>query len=174
MQGRGSINPVSEVTVSSLPAVGSIVVGTVSSDLVSETFVPTIYSQYVSLLTTITSASTSTSSNAQSTPVLIVIGPRGIGWAPYNQEAGPSAVPLPTVPTLRPDESNLYRHRFNIRGISAVKCLTHSLYYTRKFLRIYWELNHSQWHSLRSPNHASLIFGVRAATCHYVLRCSSF
>lgn len=172
MQGRGSINPVSEVTVSSLPAVGSIVVGTVSSDLVSETFVPTIYSQYVSLLTTITS--TSTSSNAQSTPVLIVIGPRGIGWAPYNQEAGPSAVPLPTVPTLRPDESNLCRHRFNIRGISAVKCLTHSLYYTRKLLRIYWELNHSQWHSLRSPNHASLIFGVRAATCHYVLRCSSF
>ena len=78
LQGRGPINPVSPVTASSLPAGGTVVVGTVSSNLVSETFVPTIYSQYVSLLTT----TTSTSLNAQSTPVLIVIGPGGIDWAP--------------------------------------------------------------------------------------------
>ena len=44
LQGRGPINPVSPVTASSLPASGTVVVSTVSSNLVSETFVPTIYS----------------------------------------------------------------------------------------------------------------------------------
>ena len=100
---QGSTAPAS-VTLGSagslpLPSASTVVVGTISSQVVSETFVPFINSEY----TTLRSTTTIISLNSQSSPVPVVIWPGGVAWMPVSESSSAPVLPLPTIPPSRPD-----------------------------------------------------------------------
>ena len=82
-----------------LPSTSTVVVGTISSQVVSETFVPFINSEY----TTLRSTTTILSLNSQSSPVPVVIWPGGVAWTPVSESSSAPVLPLPTIPPSRPD-----------------------------------------------------------------------
>ena len=79
-----------------LPSLATIITGTVASQVVTETFVPHIFPQYSTISETITTTTTLTSG---SSPVTIVVGPFGVGWAPYHE---PSGIPELLPPSILP------------------------------------------------------------------------
>ena len=94
----------------SLPPGGTVVVGSVGSSAFTETFVPATLSGFLTLASTITT----TTLNAQSSPVTLVIGPGGIEWTPLSLPSGIPEVPPPRVPpsnfhapTVTPPSSTL-------------------------------------------------------------------
>ena len=90
--GPRSISTV--VTPFPLPSLATIITGTVGSQVVTETFVPHIFSQYTAISGTITTTATLTS---VSSPVTVVVGPSGVGWAPYHQTSGVPQLLPPSI-----------------------------------------------------------------------------
>jgi len=82
-----------------LPSGGTVVVATLGSSILTETFVPATLSSYASLASTITT----TTLNAQSSPVTILIGPGGVEWTPINLPSGVPEVPPPSVLPVGPN-----------------------------------------------------------------------
>ncbi|KAL9045244.1 MAG: hypothetical protein Q9214_001687, partial [Letrouitia sp. 1 TL-2023] len=76
-----------------LPSKATVVVATISSKRVSETFVPSTISKYASL----TSKTTVTSTNSHSDPVTLVVGSGGIAWVPFSLGPDSPQVPEPSV-----------------------------------------------------------------------------
>ncbi|KAI4259189.1 MAG: hypothetical protein LQ352_000863 [Teloschistes flavicans] len=70
-----------------LPFGATVIVSTISGTAVTETFIPTTYSQYASLLT----KTSITSINSNGITVTTVLGPGGVAWVPYSP---PTAGPL--------------------------------------------------------------------------------
>ena len=91
--------PVPGSTGITLPYGATVVVTTVSSSVLSETFIPTTFSGYRSLVGTITTSTL----DGHSSAVPLLIGPGGIGWAPLSQSSNlPDLVP----PTVLPPNLN--------------------------------------------------------------------
>lgn len=91
-----------------LPVGGTVVIATLGSLILTETFIPATLSSYASLASTITT----TTLGAQSSPVTILIGPGGIVWTPINLPSGVPEVPRPSVlpighnvPSIMPSSS---------------------------------------------------------------------
>ena len=59
--------------------------------MITETFIPTTYTQF----TTVTGIITTTVVNSQGTTVTVVVGPSGVGWAPFNQPTNAPAISSP-------------------------------------------------------------------------------
>ena len=78
----------------------TVVTGNLGSQKVTETFVPITIPGFASLTSTITVTTT----NAQSSPEVVVIGPGGIAWTPLSQ--APSGVPELPPPTVLPVNPN--------------------------------------------------------------------
>jgi hypothetical protein len=76
-----------------LPLGETVVTATIGSTVLTETFVPTSLPGYESLASTITT----TSLDAQGSPVIILIGPGGIAWTPVDLPSGIPEVPPPTA-----------------------------------------------------------------------------
>ncbi len=76
-----------------LPTAGIVLVATISSTAVSEQFIPTTFPGYATLTTTIST----TSLDAQSNPITVLIGPSGVAWTPTNQPSGAPEVPPPSI-----------------------------------------------------------------------------
>ncbi len=87
-----------------LPSGGTVVVATLGSSILTETFVPATLSSYASLASTITT----TTLGAHSSPVTILIGPGGVEWTPINL---PSGVPEVTPPSVLPLGPNVSANR---------------------------------------------------------------
>ena len=77
-----------------LPSLATIVTSLVRSQTITETFVPHIFPQYTTLSATITTTTTLTSG---SNPVTVVVGPLGVGWAPYHEPSGALQVLPPSI-----------------------------------------------------------------------------
>ena len=77
-----------------LPSLATIITGTVGSQVVTETFVPHIFPQYSTVSGTITTTTTLTPG---SNVVTIVVGPLGVGWAPYHETSGIPELPPPSI-----------------------------------------------------------------------------
>ena len=77
-----------------LPSLATIITGTVGSQVVTETFVPHIFPQYSTLSKAIT---TTTILTPGSKFVTVVVGPLGVGWAPYHEPSGIPGLPPPFV-----------------------------------------------------------------------------
>lgn len=77
-----------------LPSLATIITGTVGSQVVTETFVPHIFPQYTTISGTITTTTTLTSG---SSPVTVVVGPNGVGWAPYHEPSDASQLLPPSI-----------------------------------------------------------------------------
>lgn len=81
-----------------LPPGGTLVTGTIGSSTLTETFTPTTLSAFSTLASTITT----TTPDAQGSPVTIVVGPSGVAWAPFNLPSGAPVIPPPSVPPGQP------------------------------------------------------------------------
>ncbi len=86
-----------------LPSGATVVTATIGSSTITETFVPTIVSGYASLASTLTTSTL----NAQSSPVTFLIGPGGIEWTPLNLPSGSPGIPPPTVLPAAPNAPSL-------------------------------------------------------------------
>lgn len=94
----GAPQPTSNGTVPSLPlpSLATIITGTAGSQVVTETFVPHIFPQFNTLSEIITTTTTLT---AGGSPVTVVVGPGGVGWAPYHEPSGaPELLPPSVLP----------------------------------------------------------------------------
>jgi hypothetical protein len=89
-----SSNGTSSTSRMPLPSLATILTGTVGSQVVTETYVPHIFQDYTTISAEIT---TTTILTAGGSPVTVVIGPGGIGWAPYHQPSGVPELPPPSV-----------------------------------------------------------------------------
>ena len=79
-----------------LPSLATIITGTVGSQVIIETFVPHLFPQYTTISGTITTTTTLTSG---SNPVTVVVGPSGVGWAPYHApNDAPELLPPSVIP----------------------------------------------------------------------------
>ena len=79
-----------------LPSLATIITGTVGSQVIIETFVPHLFPQYTTISGTITTTTTLTSGN---NPVTVVVGPSGVGWAPYHDpNDAPELLPPSVIP----------------------------------------------------------------------------
>ena len=76
-----------------LPPGGTVITATVGSSILTETFTPTTLSAFSTLASTITT----TTKNAQGSPVTVVVGPSGAAWAPFNIPLGVTVIPPPAV-----------------------------------------------------------------------------
>ncbi len=76
-----------------LPSGVTVVTATIGPSTIRETFVPTIVQGYASLASTITTSTL----NAQSSPVTFFIGPGGVEWTPFNLPSGSPGIPPPTI-----------------------------------------------------------------------------
>ena len=95
MIGIGSPLPSSTGAITMpLPSLATIITGTVGSQVVTETFVPHIFPQYSTVSGTTTTTATLTSGG---NPVTIVVGPFGVGWAPYHVPSGSPELPPPSI-----------------------------------------------------------------------------
>ena len=86
-----------------LPSGATVVTATIGSSTITETFVPTIVPGYASLASTLTTSTL----NAQSSPVTFLIGPGGIEWTPFNLPSGSPGIPPPTVLPVAPNAPSL-------------------------------------------------------------------
>lgn len=94
----GAPQPTSNGTVPSLPlpSLATIITGTAGSQVVTETFVPHIFPQFNTFSEIITTTTTLT---AGGSPVTVVVGPGGVGWAPYHEPSGaPELLPPSVLP----------------------------------------------------------------------------
>ena len=80
----------------------TIIIGTVSGEPVSETFVPTTYTEYASLTTTLLTDTT----DAQSKTIPLIIGPGGVGWQVPSVSSNALDIPPPTVLPSSPRSSS--------------------------------------------------------------------
>lgn len=93
--GTGAPPPTSTgVPALPLPSLATVITGNVGSQVVTETFVPHIFPQYATITGTIT---TTTTLSAGASPVSVVVGPGGVGWAPYREPSGALELPPPAV-----------------------------------------------------------------------------
>ncbi|KAL9611325.1 MAG: hypothetical protein Q9167_004008 [Letrouitia subvulpina] len=94
-----SIPPNSSQAGASNHAEQTTITGTVGSQTITETFVLIT----ISVLASLSSAITTTTTNAQSSLETLVVGPGGVAWTPLNQlpsnvpQLSPPALPLPSV-----------------------------------------------------------------------------
>ena len=86
-----------------LPSGATVVTATIGSSTITETFVPTIVPAFVSLVSTLTTSTL----NAQSSPVTFLIGPGGVEWTPFNFPSGSPGIPPPTVLPVAPNAPSL-------------------------------------------------------------------
>ena len=86
-----------------LPSGATVVTATIGSSTITETFVPTIVPAFVSLVSTLTTSTL----NAQSSPVIFLIGPGGVEWTPFNFPSGSPGIPPPTVLPVAPNAPSL-------------------------------------------------------------------
>ncbi|KAL9040250.1 MAG: hypothetical protein Q9214_004562 [Letrouitia sp. 1 TL-2023] len=102
--GSSTVKP-SSLQGSSVDSGASAVVETVSGKVVTETFVPTTYTEYASLTATLSTFIT----DAQSRTIQIVIGPGGVGWqlpsVPSNLPEIPPPTVFPSPPPSNPETS---------------------------------------------------------------------
>lgn len=83
----------------SLPPGATVEVGTVGTAVYTEVFVPTVDPQLSSLTGTITT----TTFDAQSSPITLVIGPGGVEWTPINLPSGQPEINPPPNPPVNPN-----------------------------------------------------------------------
>ena len=76
-----------------IPSGGTVVVTTIGTQIISQTFVPTLFSQYATLSSTITTSLF----DGSSSPATILVGPGGIAWVPLGQPTGEPGLPPPLV-----------------------------------------------------------------------------
>ncbi|KAI4126334.1 MAG: hypothetical protein LQ338_003811, partial [Usnochroma carphineum] len=103
-QPPASQPPASESTnlaLQPLPTGATVVVATINSQVISETFVPTTNPQFVSLTTTLSTFST----NSLGSTISYEIGPGGVEWQPLTPSSGTNNPDLPP-PTVLPPHSN--------------------------------------------------------------------
>ncbi|KAL8707115.1 MAG: hypothetical protein Q9220_007800, partial [cf. Caloplaca sp. 1 TL-2023] len=98
--GRSSTSSDSQPSSIPLPFGGTVVYTTIGTRIYSETFVPTTYLGY----TTIVSAFTTSTIDSHSSSVPVVIGPGGVAWVPFGQQSGTLQDLLP--PTVLPTNSD--------------------------------------------------------------------
>ncbi|KAF2721518.1 hypothetical protein K431DRAFT_346376 [Polychaeton citri CBS 116435] len=73
------------------PSGAAVVTGTISGITLTETFAPTIYTQFATLKTTITTTMT----GASSEPTTVTVGPSGVAWIPFNPNDTLPYLPVP-------------------------------------------------------------------------------
>ena len=102
-----------------LPSLATIITGTIESQTIVETFVPHIFPEYTTISTTITTTTSLTSGGGL---VTVVVGPSGVGWAPYRE---PSNVPELVPPSILPPSAVAAYDDFSasIEGVSSTLVL---------------------------------------------------
>ena len=86
-----------------LPSGATVVTATIGSSTITETFIPTVVPGYASLVSTITTSTL----DAQSSPITFLIGPGGVEWTPFNFPSGSPGIPPPTVLPVAPNAPSL-------------------------------------------------------------------
>lgn len=76
-----------------LPTGGTVVSGVVGTQVITETYVPTEYTQLAGVTATITT----TILDFQGSTITVVVGPSGEGWAPFNEPSGAANIPVPSI-----------------------------------------------------------------------------
>lgn len=114
--------PATQVTSAStipLPSDEILVTGTINSQAVTQTFVPFTNSQY----STLQSITTIQTLNSQSSSILVVAAPGGVGWTPLDLPPSEAALPAPTIlPSISSGTSStnvLSSRRSSISGTSS-------------------------------------------------------
>ena len=89
---------------SSAPSGATIVTGKVGTQSVLETFVPTVYSQFISVSSTLTIPASPSETSAPP----VVVGPGGVAWASWNQSIA-NVAPLSVLPNAMASASGSTR-----------------------------------------------------------------
>ena len=94
-------NDPATITSNSIPSGATVVTEEVGTQGFLETFVPTVYSQFISVSSTLTISASVSETSAPP----VVVGPGGVAWAPWNQSiasfAPPSVPPNVTASASR-------------------------------------------------------------------------
>lgn len=76
--------------------------GTVDMQVITETYVPTVYSQF----TTVTAIITTTVVDSQGSTITVVAGPSGEAWIPFNKPSGIADIPAPSALPSAPGQAS--------------------------------------------------------------------
>lgn len=102
-----------------LPAGGTVLSESVHNEVLTESFVPTVYSQFI----TVTAVITTTILDSQGSTLKLVVGPSGEGWAPFNKPSGLADIPAPSVlpPALSHHQVSTRKSRNDHGSSSSLK-----------------------------------------------------
>lgn len=67
--------------------------GTVDRQVITETYIPIVYTQF----TTVTAIITTTIVDPQGSTITVVVGPSGEAWIPFNKPSGLADIPAPSA-----------------------------------------------------------------------------
>ena len=85
-----------------LPSGGVAVTGTIDMQAVTETYIPTVYSQF----TIVTAIITTTVVDSQGSTSTVVVGPSGEAWIPFNKLSGIADIPAPSALPSAPGQTS--------------------------------------------------------------------
>ncbi|KAL8735678.1 MAG: hypothetical protein Q9166_000847 [cf. Caloplaca sp. 2 TL-2023] len=94
--------PIQQASRILLPSGGTVLFTTLNSQVYSQTFVPTTFSEFATLASTLTTSTI----DSHSSSVPLVIGPGGVAWVPFGQPSGTNPLSPPTILPTNPNAPN--------------------------------------------------------------------